>query len=110
MYKRKLKYIITINLSNGNDQGAMCLGKVILQKLFLIEKFRPLREQIRIFIFFISHIKKNVTKHSLQCRRYFGAEYGTQISSMSPSWIGTGCLTGGGLVQRQDRDWGGEKK
>ena len=88
MYKRKLKYIITINLSNGNDQGAMCLGKVILQKLFLIEKFRPLREQIRIFIFFISHIKKNVTKHSLQCRRYFGAEYGTLDKSVRCRHLG----------------------
>jgi len=42
MYKRKLKYSITISLSNGNDQGAMCLRKAILQKLFLIYFFSNL--------------------------------------------------------------------
>ena len=46
---------------------------------------------------------------SLQCRRYFGAEYETldpEIGSMPPSWIVTGCLTGRGLVQRLGRGWG----
>ena len=45
--------------------------------------------------------RKNKGKPSLQCRRFFGAQYG--------SWIVTGCLTVRGLVQRRDKGWGGGK-